>query len=191
MVLNNQQAQIKVGDQVPISTGSAVSTISANAPVVNSIQYRDTGVILTVRPRINSGGLVILEVEQAVDEPSNTTSSSIQSPTILQRQIKSTVAVKDRETLALGGLIRDKRSQDINGVPWLSTIPIIGPLFGTTARSLNRTELVVLLTPRVVGSAGQSRALTNEFRRSLKGLYKSPGVYNPGVAPELDSSTPD
>ena len=108
------------------------------------------------------------------------------SPTILQRQVKSTVAVKDRETLALGGLIRDKRSQNINGVPWLSTIPIIGPLFGTTTRDLARTELVVLLTPRVVNSVAQGRALANEFRRSLKGLYKSPGVYNPGVAPEFD-----
>jgi len=189
MVLNNQQAQIKVGDQVPIQVANLTPVTGGVITQQQQIQYRDTGVILTIRPRVNSGGLVILDVEQAVDEPTKTTSSSIDSPTILQRQIKSTVAVKDRETIALGGLIRDRRAQTVSGLPWLYQVPIIGPLFGQTDREMARTELVVLLTPRVVDRQSDSRRITNEFRRSLKGLYKNSGAYGRSAAPAAPETT--
>jgi general secretion pathway protein D len=194
MVLNNQEGQINVGDQVPITTGQVTSALGAGLGAVNSIQYRDTGVILSVRPRVNAGGLVTLDVSQQVSQPTKTETSNLDSPTIQQRQIKTTVVVKDHDTIALGGLIRDQRSQSVNGIPWLSTVPIIGPLFGTYGREMKRTELVVLLTPRVVEDRSKSISITNEYRGSLKSLYKSRGLYNPNVVPKVDqdeySTTP-
>jgi general secretion pathway protein D len=109
-----------------------------------------------------------------VSQPKPNTVSGIDSPTISQREIKSTVAVSDRQTLALGGLIQDNRSQSVSGIPWLYRLPIIGALFSQTERKLERTELVVLLTPHVVSGADDSRKITNEFRKSLKGLYRPP-----------------
>jgi len=142
--------------------------------ITNQIQYRQVGVILSVRPRVNSGGLVVMEVSQEVSSVAKQTSEGIQSPTIDNRQIKSSVAVKDRETLALGGLIQDQRQQNQQGIPWLYELPIIGALFSQTTRQTVRTELVVLITPHVVGDEADSRRITNEFRKSLKGLNKKP-----------------
>jgi len=175
MVLNNQEAQIVVGDQVPIQTSATTNTSGGSSPLItNNIQYQQTGVILNVRPRVNAGGLVVLEVNQTVSQPSTNTISNIDSPQISNRTIKSTVAVKDRDTLALGGLIQDNRREAQSGIPWLYQLPIIGALFSQTSRNTERTELVVLLTPHVVGDETDSRNITNEFRRKLKGLNKPP-----------------
>src|SRR5262249_79654 len=100
MVLNNQQASLQVGNQVPILTEQAVSTANSGAPIVNSVQYQATGVILKVTPRVNLGGNVLMDISQEVSDVSDATSSSIDSPTIEQRKISSTVAVKDGETIA-------------------------------------------------------------------------------------------
>ena len=179
MVLNNQEATIKVGDQVPILTGQygnftgTGTTITGN-PVYssyNSVNYRDTGVLLTVRPRVNAGGLVIMDLEQAVDDVKEQTSGNINSPTITQRQIRSSVAVASGETLVLGGLIKEQTGNNRSGIPLLHDLPIIGSLFGSTNKTFARTELVVLLTPRVVENRGSAREITNEFRRKLTGLY--------------------
>ncbi|BBL76785.1 type II secretion system secretin GspD [Methylomagnum ishizawai] len=183
MVLNNQEASIKVGDQVPILTGqygnfsgSTSSGIINNNPVYssyNSVQYRDTGVLLNIRPRVNAGGLVIMDIAQAVDDVKEQTSGNINSPTITQRQIKSSVAVANGETLVLGGLIKENITNNRSGVPLLFELPIIGDLFGQTTKNLSRQELVILLTPRVVESRPKAREITNEFRRKLTGLYES------------------
>lgn len=191
MVLNNQEGQIQVGDQVPITTGQVTSALGAGLGTVNSIQYRDTGVILTVRPRVNAGGTVTLDLVQQVSRPQKTDTSNLDSPTIRNRQIKSTVVVKDKDTITLGGLIQDSREQAVSGIPWLSALPIIGPLFGSYSRTVDRTELVVLLTPRVVTDRAESVGITNDYRRSLKTLYKAPGLYNPNVVPKLEQSDMD
>ncbi len=184
MVLNNQEGQIQVGDSVPITTGSVTTTFGGGT--VNAVQYLDTGVILTVRPRVNAGGMVALDLIQTVSQPQTTTTSDLQSPTIRKREIKSTVVVKDRDTITLGGLIQDNREQEVSGIPWLSAVPIIGPLFGSYARKAARTELVVLLTPRVVDDRSESIGITNEYRRSLKSLYKAPGLYSGSAVPRVD-----
>ena len=181
MVLNNQEASMRVGDQVPILTGSVSNTINTNN-VVQAIQYRDTGVLLNVRPRVNSGGLVNMDIIQTVSNvkpkpTSGSTTTDINSPTIAQRQIKSTVAVQDGDTLVLGGLIRENTANTKTGVPLLYELPIIGDLFGTTTMVSTRTELVVLLTPRIVDSQVKGREISNEFRRKLTGLY-DPGPSN-------------
>jgi general secretion pathway protein D len=108
MVLDNRTATLQVGDQVPVVTQTAVSTIDPDAPIVNSVELRDTGVILKVTPRVNEGGRVMLDIEQEVSDVVETRTSGIDSPTIQQRKIKTSVAVDNGETIALGGLIRDK-----------------------------------------------------------------------------------
>jgi general secretion pathway protein D len=170
MVLNNQTAVLQVGDQVPVPVQSAVSVLNPDAPVVNTIQYRDTGVILYVTPRVNANGLVTLEVAQEVSDVVRTTSSDIDAPTIQQRRIESTVAVGTGETIALGGLIRDAQTKSRTGIPVLSSIPVLGALFSTTDNTAGRTELLVMITPRVVRDGREARDVTEELRRRLRNL---------------------
>jgi general secretion pathway protein D len=170
MVLNNRSAILQVGDQVPILTRSAVSVTDPAAPVVNSIEYHDTGVILRVTPRVNESGLVTMEIRQEVSDVVNTTSSTIDSPTIQQRFLESSVAVGSGETIALGGLIQDRRTDGASGIPLLSQIPIFGNLFKTTTNDLERTELLVLITPRVIRDGAQARDATQELRDRLTSL---------------------
>ena len=174
-VLDNETATLQVGDQVPISTQSAQSVITTDAPIVNSIEYRDTGVILAVTPRVNSGGLVTLDVVQEVSNVNQQTTSNIttleNSPVIAQRRLESTVAVQSGGTVALGGLIRDAQAARSDGLPFLSRIPFIGWLFGQRADSAERTELLVLLTPRVVSNQQEAIRLTDEVRRRMTNLF--------------------
>ncbi len=170
MVLNNQTATLQVGDQVPIATQSAVSVITPGAPIVNTIQFRDTGVILQVTPRVNESGLVLLDIGQEVSDVARTTSSTLDSPTIQQRRFTSSVAIRDGETVALGGLIRDNRSNGRSGIPILHDIPYVGALFGDTSSSTTRTELIVLLTPHVLRTEQDARGITEELRRRMHGL---------------------
>lgn len=170
LVLDNQTAALQVGNEVPISTQSSVSTLAPGAPVINSIEYRNTGVILDVTPRVNTGGLVTLELGQEVSDAVLTTSSTLNSPTFEQRRVESTIAVQDGEAIAIGGLIRDRDERTNSGAPLLKDIPLLGFLFGTTANQNTRTELLILLTPRVVGSQEEAQRLTNEIRRRLHGV---------------------
>ncbi len=176
MVLNNREAQLQIGDQVPVTVQSSVATSGQNSPIVNSVQLLDTGVILRVTPRANKSGRVILEVDQEVSDASKTTSSGIDSPTIQQRKISTTVAVRDGETIALGGLILDSKSRGGSGVPFLRRIPLLGQLFGSTSRNDSRTELIVLITPRVVRSDRESADVMHDLQAEFRGLqHIAPG----------------
>lgn len=169
LVLDNQTAELQVGDEVPIVTRTAQDTTD-DARLVATIEQRQTGVILGVTPRVNPGGLVVLEIQQEVSGVSTTTTSGIDSPTINQRRIASTVAIQSGETVALGGLIQDNANRDRAGVPLLSGLPGVGWLFGRTALTGVRTELLVLLTPRVVRNPMQARRVTDELRQRLQSL---------------------
>ena len=169
MVLNNETARLQIGDEVPIITQQVQST-EALAPVVNSIEYRDTGVILNVSPRVNAGGLVVLDIVQEVSDVVTTTTSTLDTPTIQQRQIKSTVAVQSGESVALGGLIRDASTKGVTGLPIVSEIPVLGNLFKNTNDIQRRTELLVLITPRVAASRQDSREITEELRSRVRAL---------------------
>lgn len=170
MVLDNQTATINVGDEIPVPSRQSVSNLDPNAPTVNEIQYRKTGVTLEVTPRVNSGGLVTMEVKQEVSSAVTTTTSDIDAPTIQNRLIDSVVAINSGETIILGGLIQDTKTNSEGGVPFIHRIPVVGKLFGRTTQDSNRTELLVLITPRVVGSRNDARQITDEFRRKLKGI---------------------
>ncbi|MCC4264512.1 type II secretion system secretin GspD [Oceanimonas baumannii] len=167
MVLDNQKALIRVGDQVPIRTSETTNLNSDVGNVTSTIQYRDTGVLLEVTPRVNSGGMVVLELVQEVNDVATTTSSNIQSPTITQRKIDTRVAVQSGETLVLGGLIRENTTRDSQGVPGIRHVPVLGWLFGSSGTNTRRTELVVLITPTAVTNAIDARAVTQEYRSKM------------------------
>jgi general secretion pathway protein D len=173
LVLDNQTARLQVGDQVPITVQSATAVTDPDAPIVNSIELRDTGVILSITPRVNVSGLVIMELEQEVSnvvQSETDTSSEQATPTISTRQISSTVAIQSGETVVLGGLIQDNQNRSVTGLPFLSRLPIVGALFGTRSRTGDRTELLVLLTPHVIRGADDARAITEELRRRLRSI---------------------
>lgn len=170
MVLNNQTASLQVGDQVPIQTSTAESTITNNAPIVSSIEYRDTGVIVKITPRVNDNGLVLIDIAQEVSDVAPTTTSTLNSPTFSERRFTSSVAVKDGETIALGGLISDSRNKTSSGLPYLRDIPVIGAVFGNESDQNARTELLVLLTPHVIRTDTDAQAATEELRRRLRAV---------------------
>ncbi len=171
MVLNNQTASLQVGDQVPIASASAVSTQNPDSPIVNSIQYRDTGVILEITPRVNSNGVVLLDISQEVSDVSTTRTSTLNSPTISTRRVSSSVAVKDGNLIAIGGLIRNRDERGRSGIPFLSRIPVLGSLlFGTTNNTLNRTELVILIKPTVLRSVEDGKAATEEMIEKIRSV---------------------
>ena len=169
MVMDNQTAKIQVGQEVPIATSQQQGTTALDR-VVNTIEYRDTGVMLSVKPRVTPGGLVQMEIEQEVSTVASTESSALNSPTFQTRNITSSVAVRSNQAVVLGGLIQDIRSDGKQGVPGLYSLPIVGALFGETKRESDRTELVVVLTPRVIASDQDVEAVTDDFRSKLKGL---------------------
>ncbi|MFM6830403.1 MAG: type II secretion system secretin GspD [Novosphingobium sp.] len=167
VVLNNQTAALQVGDQVPILTQSSTSNIG-NSATVNSVDYRDTGVILKITPRVNESGLVTLDIAQEVSSVKNTNSSGINSPTISTRKISTTVAVQDGDVVALGGLIRNTLSVDRNGIPVVSQIPILGALFGNHGRTRDKTELIVLIKTRVIRSSDEAQTMTQELQSRIQ-----------------------
>jgi len=169
MVTDNQQARIQVGDRVPI-TSQSQSVLGSATGLIASIQYIDTGVLLTVTPRINSGGQVTMDIDQEVSQASITTTSSINSPTISKRALKTTVVVKSGETMVLGGLITDNKTEASSGLPFLSRIPVLGGLFGVQNQQSNRTELVLMITPKTISNPQQAQEITDELRSKMAGL---------------------
>ncbi|WP_425450079.1 type II secretion system secretin GspD [Virgifigura deserti] len=170
MVLDNRTATLQVGDEVPVVTQSAVGVTDPDAPIVNQIEFRDTGVILTVLPRVNSGGTVTMEIQQEVSDVVPTTTSGIDSPTIRQRRIESTVSIRSGQTIALGGLIRDSVSSVESGLPIAKDIPLLGNLFKSTTNDKERTELLVLITPRVIRNDSEALQITDQLRQRLRAV---------------------
>jgi general secretion pathway protein D len=167
MVLDNEPARLQVGSLVPVLTQSQQSTLAPGAPVVNSIDYRDTGVIMLVTPRVNSGGLVTLDISQEVSDVATLSTGNINSPTFNQRLIRTRVAVQDGQTVGMAGLIRDSDTQGNSGIPVLKDVPVLGTLFSSQTNSRARTELLVLITPHVVKDQRDARALTEDLRHQL------------------------
>ncbi len=166
-VLDNELASIQVGDTVPYLSQTATSTVTTSAPIVSSISYQQTGVILQVIPRVNSGGLVTLDISQEVSNPIKTTVSGIDSPTFQDRKVRSRVVARDGQTIGLGGMIRDSNSQSNSGIPFLKDIPILGTLVSNQDNARDRTELLVLITPHVVDDQRSARMLTDDLRERL------------------------
>lgn len=169
VVMNNQPAQIQVGDNIPISqttvnTGTSDTTLS-------SVEYVQTGVILDVVPRINPGGLVYMDIQQQVSDAQDQQASSNDTqanPRISTRSVSTQVAVQSGQTVLLGGLIKQDNAESVSAVPYLGKIPGLRWLFGNTSKSKDRTELIVLITPRVITSSSQARQVTDDYRQQMQ-----------------------
>lgn len=166
MVLDNQTASIHVGDEVPVQ---GAQTVSSGGVISNSVTYRDTGVELSVKPSVNAGGLVTMDVEQSVTDIGDIDSATKQR-SFLERSVSSRVAVRDGESIVLGGLIRENVTDGSSGLPGLHEIPVFGALFGNKTNKSRRTELLVILTPRVLYNEQQLRDVSQEMRRRMRGL---------------------
>lgn len=179
VVMNNQQAQIQVGDNIPISQ-TTVNTTNSDT-TLSSVEYVQTGVILDVVPRINPGGLVYMDIQQQVSDADTTSISDTQAnPRISTRSVSTQVAVQSGQTVLLGGLINQSNADSVSAVPYLGKIPGLRWLFGTTSKSKARTELIVLITPRVITSSSQSRQVTDDYRQQMQ-LLRPEAVSHTGL----------
>ena len=171
---DNVAARIQVGSQIPILTSQGVvpGGTGGSSLFSNTIQNRNTGVILNVTPRINAGGWVTLEVEQEVSSPGPPPVGGIQSPSINIRSVTTQVTIKNAQTIAIGGIISETNGRSRSGVPLLGRIPGLGLLFGSTSRKTSRTELIALITPHVIEDIEQASDLTDALKSTLKGLKK-------------------
>lgn len=165
LVLDNQTAKIHVGDQQPIRTSTTVS--DSGNQTTSSIEYKDTGVQLSVTPSVNAGSMVSLDVSQVVTDVGSVDTATGQR-SFLQRYVSSKIAARSGETIVLGGLIRDNDSNSRQGVPLLHDIPVVGNIFGATSRTRSRTELLVTLTPWVLESEADLRSVGDELRRKMR-----------------------
>ncbi len=169
LVLANETATLQVGDQVPIITETSTGDQTLSR-TVNSVTYRDTGVVLTVTPRVGEGGRIFIDIQQEVSDVSQTTSSAIDSPTIAQRKFRTQIAVDDGEVIALGGLIRTSRSKSDTGVPYLDRVPVLGAAFRGRDNVKSRTELVVFLKATLVRNRADADRVTDEIASGLTAL---------------------
>ncbi|WP_051938487.1 type II secretion system secretin GspD [Luteibacter sp. 9135] len=167
VVVNNHKARIQVGDQIPV-TQTYVNTNVGSGNPVGQVEYKDTGVILDVRPRVNPGGLVYLDVIQEVSRAGSDTNAT--NLPIMKRKLTTQVAVQSGQTVLLGGLIRELDTENRSGVPGLSRVPLLGALFRNQDNGGMRTELVVLITPRVIANGVEAKRVLDDYRRSFRSL---------------------
>lgn len=192
VVMNNQVAHIQSGDQIPVNqtffTAGLGTTGNGESPAtVGQVSYINTGVILDVQPRINPGGLVYLNIKQQVSVPG--TKDQNGNFTIQQREIATQVGVQSGQTVLLGGLIKQDESSTDTGIPGLNRVPVFGRLFGTTSRARNRSELIVLITPRVIGSSDDAKRVTDEYQSKFESL--APLIAHRTAQPAAHTSASD
>jgi general secretion pathway protein D len=166
MVMENETATIKVGDQVPIQTESSVD----NGVTSNSFEFRDTGVILKVKPRVSANGTVTIDLGQELSSVKGVTTGEGKNPTFSQRTINSKVAVNDQQTVLLGGLITGQEDGDRKTLPGANKVPLLGDLVGTTSRQAKRTELIVFITPKIIRNGEEAASESQELRDKMKNL---------------------
>ena len=185
MVLDNHSASIMVGTQTPIQAGTT-SNLEGTVTTTN-IQYKDTGVNLMVTPSANSGNIVTIQVDQSVTDVGAKDQVSGQRG-FLQRQLSSKVAVRSGESIVMGGLIQERSSSSKSGVPILHSLPVVGNLFGATSKEGARTELLVVITPRVVRSDIDIREVSDDLRDRMKGLQRIEVLQNNNKSVPPDSN---
>jgi general secretion pathway protein D len=153
---------------VPITTQTSENLDNSDARIVNQVSYRDTGVILTITPRINERGRVLLEIEQEVSDVQETRTSGIDSPTISQRRVTTTVLVNDGQAIALGGLIQKSQNRGRTQIPILGDIPLVGTAFRSKDDQVDKTELIILIRPQVMRDLEEVQHVTDEFKLQFK-----------------------
>jgi general secretion pathway protein D len=194
----NKKAVINVSNSVPIVTQQVVSqtgttiTQPQQAPtnvLTQNVEYRDAGIVLTVTPRISDKRVVALDVKQTVNAVGDPRPPS-GSPDIIKREAETSVVLRDNQTLVLGGLIQTRRSSSREGIPWLSKLPLIGWLFGRTADRIERTELLLLITPRVIGDPSEGQDVYRQVRGQRPGLERDLRIHPSILRPEAEPPAP-
>ena len=202
MTSENKKAVINVSNSVPIVTQQQVSASTGVGQTVpqqqqqvpsqvltQSVEYRDAGIILTVTPRISDKRVVALDVKQTVNDVGDPRPPSL-SPDIIKREAETSVVLRDNQTLVLGGLIRSRRTSTKQGIPWLSKIPVIGFLFGATVDRIERTELLLLITPRVIGDPSEGQEILQQVRGQRPGLERDLRLHPNILRPETEPAKP-
>jgi general secretion pathway protein D len=172
VVLDNEPAVLQVGDEVPVSTGSA-TVLTGNNTVVNTIDYRNTGVILQVVPRININGNVVLDVQQEISNVSDTSTAGTLTPTVSQRKIKSAIAVASGQTVLLAGLISEREDKSHPTIPGVERVPLLGDALGHTGTTTARTELIIFIRPQIIRNSVDAHFVAEELRAKLRGASQS------------------
>ncbi|MBI5640429.1 MAG: hypothetical protein HZA17_08390 [Nitrospirae bacterium] len=175
LVSDNREARIQVGDQIPIATSTTTTPLSgttATNTTTATIQYKDTGTILKVKPQVNDSGLVALEITQEVSKGTTISVLGTEQFVVTKREVTTNLVAQDGQTIVIGGLIDETSSKGRSGIPFLSKIPILGYFFGSTIDDTSRTELIILLTPHVIRNQQEAQGTTsnylNRFRDNTK-----------------------
>ena len=165
VVIENQPASLQVGDSVPITTTQAQGITVPGAPLVSQVEFRDTGIILNVVPRIGQNDAVTMQIEQEISAVVG--ASNTLTPTISKRRVASTISVANGQTVLLAGLISEKRQTSRDGIPFIDRIPNVGDLFSSVDNGAQRTELVVFIRPVVVRSGRDAQRVAEDYRGKL------------------------
>src|SRR5204862_3972402 len=182
MTTDNKKAVINVSKSVPVLTsqqttlgGTVTTTANQTTGIVGTqtVEYKDVGIVLTVTPRIGEQGTVALDVKQEVNEVGTPEPPPINSPRFTKREAETSVVLLNNQTLVLGGLIQNKRTYIKTGIPFMSRIPVLGYLFGSTEDKIEKTELLLLITPRVIGTAADGARITDQMRKATPELEQS------------------
>lgn len=175
VVSDGSSATVNVGTDVPIltSTASDVEGGELGSTIVQTVQYRSTGVVLNVTPTVNGQGVVAMELSQEISNTSGDAIPGINSPVISQRSFQTNLMVGNGQTAVVGGLISDNNTQGETAVPWLSDIPWLGRLFRSETRGRDKTEIVVMITPRIINGASDLQGLTDRLMDGMEGLTLS------------------
>lgn len=186
MVRSGEEARIEVGNEIPVVTGTTQSTDTTNAPITQTVQYRKTGVLLTIKPTVQASGVVDLQVSQELSESTDTSTGESLTPVINNRKIETALTLRDGGSVMLAGLISSNRGRGDTGVPLLGDIPWVGNLFKSQSSSENRTELIVMIIPYIIRNFDEAQGITQSYRDRLplnsadslerRGLYRLPDV---------------
>jgi general secretion pathway protein D len=172
VVINNQFATLQVGDSIPVTTGSA-TVLNSNNTLVNTIDYRNTGIILRVAPRVNANGNVLLDIEQEISSVADNANASSLTPTVSERKVKSSIAVASGQTVLLAGLISETQNRSRSGIPVLDQVPGLGELFSNHTGTGQRTELIIFIRPQIIRNGGDARRIAEELRAKMKRNFTS------------------
>ena len=187
VVVDNQVATLQVGDQVPVTTGTATVLTGTNS-VVNTIDYKNTGIILRVQPRINSNGNVLMDVEQEISSIAQNGAQTSLTPTVSQRRVKSSIMVTSGQTVLLAGLVNETQNRSRNTIPIIDQIPLLGDASGTNGRGISRTELIIFIRPQIIRDGVDASYVAEELRSKIRGSkignLEPPGAVAP-FAPSI------
>jgi general secretion pathway protein D len=189
VAMDNQPALLQVGDEVPITTSTATLLTNSSTPLVNTIEMRNTGVILKVLPRINSNGSIHLEIDQEISNVVNPDQQTL-TPTISQRRVHSAVAVVSGQTVLLAGLISEREQQTKSGIPGLRDIKFLGDLLGNTTGTKQRSEIIIFIRTRLMRNSIDASSVTEEFREKLQLMRSARSVVEGAAVAPASSQTP-